>query len=239
MLKELQHIFQKNNQELQAAGVAGDFQVSDSLVLGSFLAIVGGFMDSYSYLMRDHVFANAQTGNLVLMGMHLAQGKFVEASHYLYPVSSFIIGIALAEMIRFRKHHLHWRQISVLVESILLFVVSFIPGNHDLLANLLTSLACGVQVESFRKIHGNNSATTMCIGNMRSATQNLVHYFQYKDHLYFKKSIIYFSVIAFFITGTIVGYASIYFLQKRAILICSFLLVIPYTLMFFTPPKKS
>ncbi len=37
--------------------------------LTAILAIVGGFLDSYSYLMRGHVFANAQTGNIVLFGV--------------------------------------------------------------------------------------------------------------------------------------------------------------------------
>ena len=40
-------------------------QMSESFFLTAILAIVGGFLDSYSYLMRGHVFANAQTGNIV------------------------------------------------------------------------------------------------------------------------------------------------------------------------------
>ena len=42
-------------------------QMSESFFLTAILAIVGGFLDSYSYLMRGHVFANAQTGNIVLL----------------------------------------------------------------------------------------------------------------------------------------------------------------------------
>ena len=41
-------------------------QMSESFFLTAILAIVGGFLDAYSYLMRGHVFANAQTGNIVL-----------------------------------------------------------------------------------------------------------------------------------------------------------------------------
>ena len=35
-------------------------QMSESIELGIVLAVSGGFMDAYSYIMRDHVFANAQ-----------------------------------------------------------------------------------------------------------------------------------------------------------------------------------
>ena len=37
-------------------------QISESIELGIILALAGGFMDVYSYIGRDHVFANAQTG---------------------------------------------------------------------------------------------------------------------------------------------------------------------------------
>ena len=47
-------------------------QISESIELGIILALAGGFMDVYSYIGRDHVFANAQTGNIVLFGLHLA-----------------------------------------------------------------------------------------------------------------------------------------------------------------------
>ena len=41
-------------------------QMSETLRLGIILALSGGFMDAYSYLERGNVFANAQTGNLLL-----------------------------------------------------------------------------------------------------------------------------------------------------------------------------
>ena len=36
-------------------------QMSETIELGIVLALSGGFMDAYSYMCRDHVFANAQT----------------------------------------------------------------------------------------------------------------------------------------------------------------------------------
>ena len=40
-------------------------QMSESIRLGIVLAVAGGFMDAYSYMCRDGVFANAQTGNML------------------------------------------------------------------------------------------------------------------------------------------------------------------------------
>ena len=149
-------------------------QISESIELGILLALSGGFMDAYSYIGRGEVFANAQTGNMLLLGVHLSEGNIPAAIRYLCPVLAFTFGIALADIVRNSGigSHLHWRQISVVAEAIILTIVSFLPQSHNLLANSLTSLACGIQVESFRKIHGNGIATTMCIGNLRSGTQN-------------------------------------------------------------------
>ena len=51
-------------------------QTSESIELGILLALSGGFMDAYSYLARGQVFANAQTGNMLLFGVNLARGQF-------------------------------------------------------------------------------------------------------------------------------------------------------------------
>lgn len=59
------------------------FQISESIRLGAILALSGGFMDAYSYMERGEVFANAQTGNMLLFGVHLSQGDFQNTLKYL------------------------------------------------------------------------------------------------------------------------------------------------------------
>ena len=43
-------------------------QMSEAVSTGIFLTLSGGFQDAYTYYCRGKVFANAQTGNIVLMG---------------------------------------------------------------------------------------------------------------------------------------------------------------------------
>jgi uncharacterized membrane protein YoaK (UPF0700 family) len=47
--------------------------------IACLFAVVGGFLDTYSYLARGHVFANAQTGNVVLFGVRAAAGDWTSA----------------------------------------------------------------------------------------------------------------------------------------------------------------
>ena len=94
-------------------------QMSESIRLGMLLAVSGGFMDAYSYIERDHVFANAQTGNMLLLGVNLSEGNFRMAMHYFFPVFAFALGIALAELVHVgRNRFLHWRQSAVLIEAV-------------------------------------------------------------------------------------------------------------------------
>lgn len=37
---------------------------SEALLFSTLLTVIGGFFESYSYVARDHVFANGQTGNI-------------------------------------------------------------------------------------------------------------------------------------------------------------------------------
>lgn len=210
-------------------------QMSETIRLGIFLALAGGFMDAYSYLCREQVFANAQTGNMLLLGINLAKGNFKMALHYVCPVLAFTVGIVLADLVRnvWKEISLfHWRQISVLMEAVILFGVAFLPQEVNLLANSLTSLACGIQVESFRKIHGNGIATTMCIGNLRSGTQNMCDYFFRRQKESLKKGALYYGIILCFILGAVIGGAVIEVLHTYAILVCSGILFVAFLLMF-------
>jgi len=217
-------------------------QMSDTLFLGMLLAISGGFMDAYSYICRDHAFANAQTGNILLLGVNLAQRNFADALHYFFPVFAFVAGIVISELARNKyscKSFLHWRQITVLVEAILLLIVAFIPQGYSSLANSLTSLACGIQVESFRTIEGNSVATTMCIGNLRSGTQYLCDYFSKKDRAFLKKSMLYYGAILCFVFGAIIGNIAILRFHTYSIIFCSVILVLVFFIMFFKFPVKK
>jgi uncharacterized membrane protein YoaK (UPF0700 family) len=59
--------------------------LSGIFAIASLFAIVGGFLDAYSYLARGGVFANAQTGNIVLFGARAAAGNWTSAWKALAP----------------------------------------------------------------------------------------------------------------------------------------------------------
>ena len=53
----------------------------NSLYLFLTFALVGGFLEAYTFLLHGGVFCNAQTGNIVLFFLNLTQGNWADASH--------------------------------------------------------------------------------------------------------------------------------------------------------------
>ncbi|NMS90902.1 DUF1275 domain-containing protein [Clostridioides difficile] len=211
-------------------------QMSESFFLCSLLAITGGFLDIYTYVVRGKVFANAQTGNIVLLGLNIAEGNLKKSFYYLIPILAFMLGVFIAEKIRkyFKNNSkIHWRQVIIIIEMITILVVSFVPrGEFNMFVNIAISFVCSMQVESFRKVNGNSFATTMCTGNLRSATETLFHYIQTKNIFMIKKSLQYYAIIVFFIFGAILGTFCTKIFVEKSILVCLFILAVVFGIMF-------
>lgn len=215
-------------------------QTSESIELGILLAMSGGLMDAYSYLARGNVFANAQTGNMLLFGVNLSSGNYDACINYFCPVIAFGFGIFLAEYVHYLKiKKIHWRQVTLCVEIFILFIVGLIPFSHNLLANSLTSFACGLQVQAFRKIHGKGYATTMCIGNLRTGTHELCNYICTKKIQHLHSGFLYYFIIIMFVCGAILGNFCIKILSQKAIWISVLLLFAAFILMFFDREKNK
>lgn len=183
-------------------------QMSESFRVAILLSISGGFQDAYTYLSRGKVFANAQTGNIVLLSQSLFTLNFPQAIHYLIPLVSFALGVAASEIIR---HHfmnstkIHWRQLVLLCEILLLFPVGFIPESLNTLANAAVSFACAMQVQAFRKVKGYPYSSTMCIGNIRSGMESFCAFFITHNKQEIIKAAHYFGIIFFFAFGAGIG----------------------------------
>ena len=100
-------------------------QMSEAFLTAALLSVSGGLQDAYTYIARGQVFANAQTGNIVLLSQNLFSGNWGRVLHYLFPLCAFGLGVAAAEAIRWKFQKIravHWRQLVLLVEILLLLV---------------------------------------------------------------------------------------------------------------------
>lgn len=204
--------------------------ISESFHLAAILAISGGYMDAYTYIVRGKVFANAQTGNIVLLGIKIMDGKIIETSKYLIPIVAFVIGILVAEMIRNKYNifkRVDWRQIVLSIEILALIIAAFLPiGSMDTAANTLISFVSALQMGSFRHVNGNAFVSTMCTGNLRSGTECLYHYVFKGNKAIKNRWMHYYGIILFFIAGAAIGAWATHKLTGYAILGCCLLLAV-------------
>ena len=210
-------------------------QMSDSFLMSAFIILSGGLQDAYTYCCRDKVFANAQTGNIVLMSTHLFAGDWAGVFRYFVPLISFMAGIFVAECVHRRykcMEKVHWRQLIILAEIVLLFAVGFFPAGWDIGANALVSFACAMQVQAFRKVHGYPFASTMYIGNLRSGMDALVAFGHTHDKNALWKSLQYFAIIFIFALGAGIGTQCVGIFGERTIWLSCALLLVSLCFMF-------
>ncbi len=216
-------------------------QMSESMLVWILLTFSGGYMDAYTYLFRGGVFANAQTGNLILLGLNLVDGNFLKSIKYIIPVFSFLLGVFIAQLVRMRmqtKRWFHWRQLTILIEALLMLGVSFLTGFHPI-ANSMVSFACGLQVQSFRVYNGKPIATTMCVGNLRTGADYLCAYIHSKKKRHLHTSLLYFGIIGIFMLGAVGGKIGVHLFGQKATLINVLLLGAAFILMMAEPTDAN
>ena len=217
--------------------------MSQSYTVGLLLAFAGGYLDVYTYVCRGGVFANAQTGNMVLLAINAAESDFGKVFKYLLPILAFMMGILVTELVKSRYRYntaIHWRQIVIALEFIVLLIISFVPsGAQDDLVNIAVAFVCSMQVESFRKFEGKSVyATTMCTGNLRSATEHLFFSGLNKNKEERNTSLKYYGIIAIFIVGAFVSMKVSQSVGEKSILVACFLLFIVFSMMYIPSEQQ-
>lgn len=225
--------------------LSGHHHMAETFTVGAILAIAGGYLDAYTYIARGQVFANAQTGNIMLLAINFASGEVLKALSYFPPVIAFVIGIVISEYIKRKMDsgRLHWRQYILLLELAVIILVTFLPQGtiegirYNTIANVLISFVASLQVQSFRKVRGIVCATTMCTGNLRSGTEALSRFAAQKDREELHKAGKFFAIVLFFIIGAAAGTIAANLFMEKSVIFCGVPLSAAILIMFIDPKK--
>ncbi|MFT4114254.1 YoaK family protein [Silvibacterium sp.] len=139
---------------------------------GALLAVAGGFLDAFTYTAHDHVFANAMTGNVILLGISCVSRNWQDGLRHLPPIAAFLCGICTARGIHLyaERRNLRFPYLSVLLlEIVTLAILSFLPQNtRDFWITTSIAFAASVQVATFRQVNGHGYSSTFTTGNLRT-----------------------------------------------------------------------
>ena len=196
--------------------------VHEQLMFCLLLTAVGGFFDAYTFVNCGGIFANAQTGNLIFVGIDLIEGNFSEVLHYSIPILSFVIGVLVSKFIetKYKELSIFKHIYMLLLTQIVALVIISIKHKYfgvDI-RPIVISFICAIQFDGFRKVNNLVFASVFCTGNLRSMSEHLYKYFILKKKESKMPFLIYSSVITVFLLGVILGAAmSKYFLHKAII----------------------
>lgn len=183
---------------------------SQRMRVAYLLTLVGGYLDAYTYFERGGVFANAQTGNIVKLGIAWAEGASDRYLSYLLPICSFAAGLmcalALKEYLTRRKLRLIRRSVLV-AEMVGLAIVGLVPlgDQYDKLANCIVSFVAAMQYETFTTFRGEVIVTTMSTGNLRKFVDALFLGFLHQDMERILRALLYLTIIVTFTMGAYLG----------------------------------
>ncbi|MEV4411880.1 YoaK family protein [Catellatospora sp. NPDC049609] len=146
-----------------------------SLRLIALLTMAAGFLDAYTFLGRGGVFATAQTGNVVLLGVTAAQSDWAAALRHVPPIAAFIVGVWVAETIQLPRVAAVLRRparAALLLEILVLVAVGLLPpATPDDLVAVLIAFVASVQITCFGLIGRWTFNTTVTTTNLRNAAQ--------------------------------------------------------------------
>lgn len=152
-------------------------KLAGTFPLAILLSCAGGYLDAFTWVGQGGVFANAQTGNVVLLGIAAATGQWSEAVRHLMPIVAFIFGVFAAFWVRSlaSARGEPWiNLVSLLLEFTVLIIVAFLPtGFPSMPIVLAISFVASVQSSIFTKLDRWSYNSVIATGNLRRATESL------------------------------------------------------------------
>jgi uncharacterized membrane protein YoaK (UPF0700 family) len=208
-----------------------------SLELGVLLAVAGGFQDAYSFIGLGGVFANAQTGNVVLLGVEAARHQWAAAVRHVPSLLAFVIGVVVAETLsrpRIAGALRYPARFALMLEIVVLGVVGLLPrGVPDSLIVVMIAFTASVQVTTFRTLIIWPYNTAMVTGNLRTAAQAAYQAVADRDAESVRKARSFLIIIGSFTVGAFAGGWLTLHLGRHAIWISAGVLIAALGLFLF------
>ncbi len=191
---------------------------------------VGGFLDAYTYLTRGGVFANTQTGNVILLATSSAAGEWHRAVAHLWSILAFVVGVLVATVLR-----TWWRDatsasllLSVTVaQAAVLGVVAAVPaGWPNVVVTVPIAFVAAMQMELFRTIGGLPIITIATTGNLMRFVESLHALVTQRDSESRRRCALYSAVVAAFAGGAVIGAVVSRWLGTPAVAVCAAAMVV-------------
>jgi uncharacterized membrane protein YoaK (UPF0700 family) len=213
----------------------------ESLLVAMLLSAAGGFLDAYTWLAYGGVFATAQTGNAVLVGVHAASGQWTRALQNFLPIAAFAIGVFVASRLRARAGEPRAALISLVVEIVLLGVVMAMPSAFPgLVVTLGISFVAALQNSSFGKVEGWHYNSVIATGDLSQSVEALVGgMIGPRDRRAMRQARVFATICVTFLVGAGFGAMATEHVGHRALALPAVLLLLVLSLCVAETPSRK
>lgn len=197
------------------------------------LIAAGGFLGAFTYSLRGGVFCNAQTANVVLFSMALGNGNWSTALYYLIPISAYILGAVISELLPNRVKRLHflrWDTLLVGLELIVVLLLGFVPDSWPFqLSQVSINFICSMQYNTFRQAEHIPMSTTFCTNHVRQVGVLLTRGLRHREDASIRRRFrVHVLMLCSFAAGAVVSTVACRLFEGRAIWGAGILLLIVF-----------
>lgn len=201
------------------------------------LTVVAGFWGAYTYLLRGNIFCNAQTGNVVLMGLALGSEKWGTALYYLVPISAYILGAFVSELVPNPMKHklsIRWDTFLIFIEITAVLILGFLPESAPVqISQVVINFVASMQYNTFRQAEGVPVATTFATNHIRQIGIGLAKEFHHRhtgDKTHRPRLIKHLKMLLSFSAGAVIGTVFCHLFLGKAIWVT----ILPLGIIFIT-----
>ena len=220
-----------------------DYLECESSRVFSLLMLAGGVLGAFTYMARGNVFCNAQTGNILLLGLALGDGEWRRAAYLLIPITAYGLGAAVSEFLPVpvkKAGKLRWDTLLIGFELLVTVLLGFVPEEAPYqISQVAVNFICSMQYNTFRQAEGIPMATTFCTNHLRQAGVWRVKGIRKKDRTYLKRVLQHGRMIVLFVAGAAAGAVLCRYVWGKAVWGASVVYLIVFLDLLYADLKKE
>jgi uncharacterized membrane protein YoaK (UPF0700 family) len=182
---------------------------SERLNQALLLAAVGGFLDAYTFVGYGGIFANAQTGNIVIFGADATARRWHSAALHLPAIAAFMLGVAVTELLALPHVRRRVKRPTrvVLVGEILVLAIlgTLAHGASTGLVAAAVAFVASLQVSTFREVRGTRYSSTLTTSNLRGVVSAIFAWLVNHQSRARDDTVRIAGIVAAFAAGAVVG----------------------------------
>jgi uncharacterized membrane protein YoaK (UPF0700 family) len=181
-----------------------------TLPVAALLITAAGMLDAFTYVGYGGVFANAMTGNIVLLMVRVAKEDFAGIVPFLGPIVAYLCGVAVAHALKekpLRGLIPSPARMSLGLEIIFLIIVAFLPKSiPDMLVVTGIAFVAAMQATAFTRIGEFAYTSVTTSANLRHFAGGLMDWLVFRKGQESRREALFFLTLCVcFIGGALIG----------------------------------